>query len=157
MSKRRASLLFLTLFAIVSGYVAWCARPFYLKPQLTFDADVGPADRTALGKWYEETDLVAPTKFQWAAMWAKLKNPWASGRGRAACDTWHSDQSGEAYMEIVQTGRTTYISLTQEAGDARWVPKRGRTYGPLREVKNDEDIEWMLPEPPRHPSEPSDK
>lgn len=80
MLKRRAIILFSTLLLLITGYVAWCARPFFLNPplQLTINSASGmnPDEEKVIRQWYAESELITPPDFNWQQMGEYLKRPW---------------------------------------------------------------------------------
>ncbi|MEK7951800.1 hypothetical protein [Luteolibacter soli] len=76
MKRRTAILLFGALLLSMSGYVAWCWRPFYVKPRLKFAGNMSPGSRRSAEEWRGASSYPAPLGFDWSEAWQNLQHPW---------------------------------------------------------------------------------
>ena len=80
MRKRTAILLFAFLLLGIGGYVAWCFRPFYLKPRLEFAGSVSPEARSAAKSWAKTSSYPPAREFEWEDGMEYLRYPWDDWR-----------------------------------------------------------------------------
>lgn len=78
MKRRSAIILFGSLLAALGAYVAWCLRPFYLAPELKYDAAVSPGGRAAVESWAKFTGLPGPVEFDRDEALSRLCDPWGA-------------------------------------------------------------------------------
>lgn len=76
MSKRRAILFFATLLLMVAGYVAWCARPLYVRPNYVLTGFKDGDPKKSLLEDYLILLDEPYTEFDWAVFRWCLENPW---------------------------------------------------------------------------------
>lgn len=79
MRRRKAILLFGLIFLALAAYCTWCARPFYLKPSLTFDPNVTEDGRQQVLSWHAATGGFGPECFTIWSFVDYLKKPYRSG------------------------------------------------------------------------------
>ncbi|MCP5537216.1 MAG: hypothetical protein H7A51_13430 [Akkermansiaceae bacterium] len=77
MKRRKAVYLALTLIMILVGYCAYAFRPFYLTPELAYDADVPLEARPVIDTWYNDSKYKRPPSIKSANYIYILMHPHA--------------------------------------------------------------------------------
>ncbi len=83
MKKHRVRLLAFIVLALALSCIcllAWCCRPFYLRPSLAFEDEVPLEAREVISTWHDETDLLSPLRFSFEEMAGCLSDPWSDHR-----------------------------------------------------------------------------
>jgi len=60
---------------LLCGYVAWCGRVFFLKPEIRYRSGVPPLERLFMEQWYAETDDPAALEFTLRNLGKALLSP----------------------------------------------------------------------------------
>ena len=76
MRKRTAVLVFGGILLAMAGYVAWCARPFYVRPGVAYDENVPQEARHLIAELWERTGGLPPAEFDWELLTGNLADPW---------------------------------------------------------------------------------
>lgn len=63
------------LALLLAGYLAWCGRVFYLKPQLVFPADMPEEYQQMALDWHQANDLPKSEPWSWRRFSAELRYP----------------------------------------------------------------------------------
>ena len=73
--------------AAMAAYVAWCARPFCIRPKLAFSDKVPENARTEIREWFKHSALTRPKPFSWKDFRHNLKYPRSVRRGTVGAHT----------------------------------------------------------------------
>ncbi|RYD31623.1 MAG: hypothetical protein EOP85_22550 [Verrucomicrobiaceae bacterium] len=114
MRKRTAWVCCVSAILVVGGYVAWCGRSFYLKPELKL-SNLPPEVAAVVPRLAEDSDMMKAERFRLRAFWGYLCKPYA-GRFNEIRVT-HHDSRLELLAIKMRGGSTA--SFVQESG--KWV------------------------------------
>lgn len=74
--KKQSAIRFLALgLTVAVGYLAWCSRPFFLRPDLEFDSHVAKEMRDFITAWDEDMKFFKPEPFSWENFGRNLMKP----------------------------------------------------------------------------------
>ena len=121
MRRQKAIILGIGFLLISVGYVAWCWRPFYLRPTLIYDDNVPPAAKVAVEKLHKDQNLWGPSPFNLKYAIHLLGKPWKNTMEyRVLCKP-------EWNLVNVKMMASPYVSTTLIKEDGEWQMPKKRT------------------------------
>lgn len=79
MKRSSAIVLFGSLSLMIIGYLSWCCRPFYIRPNLEFAPTVPDDARDAVNAWVKDSGGYGPEDFTLSRLIANLIYPYDQG------------------------------------------------------------------------------
>ena len=76
MKRRNAILLGVAFVMLIVGYVAWCWRPFYLRPLFRYHDNVPPDAVAVIEDWRRNSPDWEPSEFEIRHALKRLGQPW---------------------------------------------------------------------------------
>ncbi len=65
MKNRKAIAIFGSLLLALGVYLAWCCRPFYVRPGLAFENDIPEDVRVVIREWWNSDEVFKPLPVTW--------------------------------------------------------------------------------------------